>query len=42
VDYTGVDALPAFAAGRRQEYAGKALRVERLAGFCLLARREGA
>jgi GT2 family glycosyltransferase/Flp pilus assembly protein TadD len=40
VDYTAVDDMPAFAARRRQQYAGKALRVERLTGFCLLARRE--
>jgi glycosyltransferase involved in cell wall biosynthesis/Flp pilus assembly protein TadD len=32
--------LDDFAARRRQEYAGRALAVERLSGFCLLARRE--
>jgi GT2 family glycosyltransferase len=35
-----LDVLPAFAARRQREYAGKALEVERLSGFCLLARRE--
>jgi GT2 family glycosyltransferase/tetratricopeptide (TPR) repeat protein len=40
VDYPGLDGLPAFAARRRQEYAGQALEAERLTGFCLLARRE--
>src|SRR5262249_36742489 len=40
VAYQDLGGLDAFAARRRQEYAGKALRVERLSGFCLLARRE--
>src|SRR5207244_2345934 len=39
VGYTGVDDMPAFASRRRREYAGQALAVERLTGFCLLARR---
>jgi GT2 family glycosyltransferase/predicted Zn-dependent protease len=40
VDYRRLDDLDAFAARRRQQFAGKALEVERLTGFCLLARRE--
>jgi GT2 family glycosyltransferase/tetratricopeptide (TPR) repeat protein len=40
VDYTSLDGLEAFAARRRQDFAGQALRVQRLTGFCLLARRE--
>jgi GT2 family glycosyltransferase/predicted Zn-dependent protease len=40
VDYRRLEDLDAFAARRRQQYAGKALEVERLSGFCLLARRE--
>jgi GT2 family glycosyltransferase/predicted Zn-dependent protease len=40
VDYPSLDGLAAFAARRRREYRGKAQRVERLTGFCLLARRE--
>jgi GT2 family glycosyltransferase len=40
VDYTTLEEMPAFAARRRQEYRGQAVPVERLAGFCLLARRE--
>ena len=40
VDYANLEGLPAFAARRRREFAGKALSVERLTGFCLLARRE--
>jgi GT2 family glycosyltransferase/tetratricopeptide (TPR) repeat protein len=40
VDYTSLTSLPAFAAHRQREYAGKALKVERLTGFCLLARRD--
>src|SRR5262249_4939534 len=39
-NYTSLDGLAAFAAQRRQECAGQALEVERLTGFCLLARRE--
>jgi len=39
-DYTTLDDLPAFAARRRREFAGKAMQVERLTGFCLLARQE--
>jgi GT2 family glycosyltransferase/tetratricopeptide (TPR) repeat protein len=40
VDYTGLDGLGAFAARQRRECAGQGLRVQRLTGFCLLARRE--
>jgi GT2 family glycosyltransferase/tetratricopeptide (TPR) repeat protein len=40
VDYRRLEDLDAFAARRREQYAGKALEVERLTGFCLLARRE--
>jgi GT2 family glycosyltransferase/predicted Zn-dependent protease len=40
VDYTDLGELPAFAARRRQEFAGQCLEVERLTGFCLLARRD--
>ncbi len=40
VAYRELDQLDAFAAERAQEYAGQALVVERLTGFCLLARRE--
>jgi GT2 family glycosyltransferase/tetratricopeptide (TPR) repeat protein len=40
VDYADLQTLPAFAARRRRDFAGKALPVERLTGFCLLARRE--
>lgn len=36
-DLAGLDD---FAAQRRRQFAGKALRVERLTGFCLLVRRE--
>src|SRR5262249_36822827 len=32
--------LPAFAEQRRQQFAGRALEVQRLTGFCLLARRD--
>src|SRR5262249_59808876 len=39
-DYAGPGGLEEFAARRAREYAGRALSVERLAGFCLLARRE--
>ena len=35
-----LDGLDAFAARHAQEHAGKALVVERLTGFCLLARRD--
>jgi GT2 family glycosyltransferase/predicted Zn-dependent protease len=38
--YAGLDGVDAFAARRRREFAGQALRVERLTGFCLLARRD--
>jgi GT2 family glycosyltransferase/tetratricopeptide (TPR) repeat protein len=38
--YDGPTGLPAFAERRRREFAGQALVVERLTGFCLLARRE--
>ena len=40
VDYAGVEGVEAFAARRRREHAGKAVAVERLTGFCLLARRD--
>jgi glycosyltransferase involved in cell wall biosynthesis/Flp pilus assembly protein TadD len=40
VDYRSLDDLNAFAARRRREFAGKALEVERLIGFCLLIRRD--
>ncbi len=40
VPYTDVPGLDAFAAECRQSCAGQALRVPRLSGFCLLARRE--
>src|SRR5262249_51140068 len=40
VDYEGPTGLAAFAARRRRDFAGQALPVERLTGFCLLARRE--
>jgi len=39
-DYARLDGLGAFAERRRREFAGKALQVERLIGFCLLVRRE--
>jgi GT2 family glycosyltransferase/tetratricopeptide (TPR) repeat protein len=38
--YADAPSLQAFAARRRRDFAGKALQVERLTGFCLLARRE--
>jgi GT2 family glycosyltransferase/tetratricopeptide (TPR) repeat protein len=38
--YATLDGLPDFAARRRRDFAGKALAVERLTGFCLLGRRE--
>jgi GT2 family glycosyltransferase/tetratricopeptide (TPR) repeat protein len=38
--YSDLGGLAAFAARRRREYAGQALGVERLSGFCLLATRE--
>ncbi len=37
--YAGLADLPGFAARRAAEYRGQALPVERLTGFCLLARR---
>jgi GT2 family glycosyltransferase/tetratricopeptide (TPR) repeat protein len=40
VDYSDLADLPAFAACRRQDKAGRALNVDRLTGFCLLVRRE--
>jgi GT2 family glycosyltransferase/tetratricopeptide (TPR) repeat protein len=40
VDYTDLAELPAFAARRSQAYARRAIKVERLTGFCLLVRRE--
>jgi GT2 family glycosyltransferase/predicted Zn-dependent protease len=39
-EYATLDGLPAFADGRRRQFAGKATQVDRLTGFCLLARRE--
>jgi GT2 family glycosyltransferase/tetratricopeptide (TPR) repeat protein len=38
--YTSLDDLDAFALRRRKELAGQTLEAERLAGFCLLLRRE--
>jgi GT2 family glycosyltransferase/tetratricopeptide (TPR) repeat protein len=38
--YADLSGLDAFAARRRQQFAGQALAVERLTGFCLLLRRE--
>jgi GT2 family glycosyltransferase len=38
--YATLDGLEKFAERHRQEYAGQALAVERLTGFCLLLRRE--
>lgn len=40
VDYVDQVGIDAFAARRRRDFAGKALAVERLTGFCLLTRRE--
>jgi GT2 family glycosyltransferase/Flp pilus assembly protein TadD len=40
VDYHELDRLEAFGSRRRREFAGKALPVPRLSGFCLLTRRE--
>jgi predicted O-linked N-acetylglucosamine transferase (SPINDLY family)/GT2 family glycosyltransferase len=40
VGYARLEEMPAFAERLRRENAGRALGVERLAGFCLLARRE--
>ncbi len=40
VAYKNLIDLPAFARRHRTDHAGKGLRVERLTGFCLLARRE--
>ena len=40
IDYGDLDRLEAFAARQRRQFAGKALQVQRLTGFCLLARRE--
>src|SRR5262249_41695239 len=39
-EYRSPEDLALFAARRRQDYAGQALQVERLLGFCLLLRRE--
>jgi GT2 family glycosyltransferase/tetratricopeptide (TPR) repeat protein len=39
-DYAGPEGLEAFAGRRARAYAGRALAAPRLAGFCLLARRE--
>jgi GT2 family glycosyltransferase/Flp pilus assembly protein TadD len=38
--YTTLEELDPFAARRRREFAGQAIRVGRLTGFCLLLRRE--
>src|SRR5262249_40115974 len=38
--YADLAGLDGFARRRAQEYAGKALQVERLTGFCLLLRRD--
>ncbi|HEY7309547.1 MAG TPA: glycosyltransferase [Gemmataceae bacterium] len=40
VDYHRLEDLHGFAARRQRDYAGKAREVERLTGFCLLARQE--
>lgn len=40
VDYADLKGMEPFAARRKKEFAGKALDVERLTGFCLLARRD--
>jgi GT2 family glycosyltransferase/tetratricopeptide (TPR) repeat protein len=40
VDYRGLEGVEAFSARRLRDFAGQALEVERLTGFCLLARRE--
>lgn len=40
VDYTDLSGMAAFAARRRRAQAGKFQEVQRLTGFCLLARRE--
>ncbi len=39
-DYEATEGIDAFAARRRQQFAGQAREVERLTGFCLLLRRE--
>jgi glycosyltransferase involved in cell wall biosynthesis len=39
VPYEGTEGIDAYAALRRHEFGGKALGVQRLTGFCLLARR---
>jgi GT2 family glycosyltransferase/Tfp pilus assembly protein PilF len=40
VDYQDLAGLPAFGVRRRQEWAGRAMKVDRLTGFCMLVRRE--
>jgi hypothetical protein len=40
VDYSDVPGIDPFAAKRRRDFAGQALQVGRLTGFCLLVRRE--
>ncbi|HVS38638.1 MAG TPA: glycosyltransferase [Gemmataceae bacterium] len=40
VDYKDISGLEAFAERRRREHAGRTLGVDRLTGFCLLARRD--
>jgi GT2 family glycosyltransferase/tetratricopeptide (TPR) repeat protein len=40
VDYQSPEQLDAFAAQRKRRFAGQALAVERLTGFCLLIRRD--
>src|SRR5205807_1759381 len=39
-DYRTAEQLLAFAANRRQAFAGQGIAIQRLAGFCLLLRRE--
>src|SRR5260370_157618 len=39
-DYKELADLPGFADRRRQEWAGRAMQVDRLTGFCLLVRRQ--
>ncbi|TMQ31491.1 MAG: hypothetical protein E6K70_22600, partial [Planctomycetota bacterium] len=40
VDYADVGGIDALAAKRRRDFAGQALQVARLTGFCVLLRRE--
>jgi GT2 family glycosyltransferase/tetratricopeptide (TPR) repeat protein len=39
-DYAHLSELDGFVARRRQQFVGKAIKVDRLTGFCLLVRRE--